>query len=930
MRDERWVNRFLFAWNDTLFFDPLDAYYEPRDDHFLAHLDPRARTRFQRSGIWWSHRHNAELPAQGWKIHVSASQRTVRRTAETVVDYLTSHGTDFKIALDMNIFEVLNSKAMSRGSAGKLVTIYPEDEDRFRTCLADLAALLEGVEGAYVLSDMRYRDSRALYFRYGQFLPTQTVDVMGRPVPHIVGPDGPVPDTRAVGYVQPPWQPWPFTDWKPSDYGADDDTGLLGGRFRVTEAMQFSNTGGVYKAEDTARDGRIVVIKEARPYTNVNPRLDHDAIDIHAREWTFLNRLGDLDSFPTPIASFQHWEHHFIAEEFIDGKDIRSVLLERNPLARPGRSTERSRDFLRVYLAVFRGLARAVHDAHSRQVILGDLSAANLLVDTDTFTVTVIDLESCRLADAETDEAHLAAPVELYTPGFSHSRRRYTASQYEDDLYGLATTMAYFVFPIAAMLYLRQDVLDLYRVFTDRLGWPARIHRLLTDLLHARVGLEEVLEFLDGEEELVAAVTDAPPPVLDERELGLAATEAGVAAFVAAVADPGRGTLFPVDPFAHVTNPLSLGTGASGVLWALNASGVAIRPEWTDWLDRRLAALDAGDYADGLMNGLAGVAWAADTLGLHDHARRLLATANERGLGSGDHTFYYGLSGLGMTNLRFYLAGRDERDLDAARACAARLLELAVHDGDHTYWLNDFSRNGPFTGLGFGQAGVALFLLRMTQVTGDGRYADLGRRALAWEMAHAEPLEDGLIMFKHAGTMEPYVEVGSAGVLQVLLRYGLDDDAREVARALDIGQSVLPGYAFGLTGVADALLDAADRTGDPAYRQLALRQIDFVRDVFVFEPAERFGLPHEDGKPLLALPGEGLLRCSCDYLTGSAGLLRVLHRFSHGGTADFLLDELDHLDGRDGGDGGDGGNRPAAWAAPEGSDPRRILGEVAR
>lgn len=904
MRDERWVNRFLFAWNDTLFFDPLDVYYEPREDNFLASLDEQVRARFVRSGIWWSHRHNEELPAQGWKIHVSASQRTVRRVAATVIDYLTAHAVDFKIALDMNIFEMLNSKAMSRGGAGKLVTIYPDDEDRFRTVLADLAGLLDGVEGAYVLSDMRYRDSKALYFRYGQFLPTHTVDVMGRAVPHIIGPDGPVPDERAIGYAQPPWQPWPFTDWKPGDYGADDDAGLLGGRFRVTEAMQFSNTGGVYKAEDTARDNKIVVVKEARPYTNINPRLDHDAIDIHHREWTFLQRLGDLDSFPTPITSFQHWEHHFIAEEFIDGKDIRSVLLERNPLARPGRSTERSRDFLRIYLSVFRGLTRAVRDAHSRQVILGDLTAANLLVDTDTFTVTVIDLESCRLAEAESDDAHLATPVELFTPGFSHSRRRFNASQYEDDLFGLAMTMAYFIFPIAAMSYLREDVMGLYRLFTDRLGWPARIHDLLTELLDARVTLDEVLEFLDGEEELLAAVTDAPPPVLDEQRLGLADTEAGVAAFVEAVADTSRETLFPVDPFAHITNPLGLGTGASGVLWALKATGVTIRPEWTDWLDRQLADIDVTEYADGLMNGLAGIAWAADTLGLHGHARKLLATANERGLDSGDHTLYYGLAGLGMTNLRFYLAGRDERDLDAARACAARLIDLARHEGDHTYWLNSFSEKAPFTGLGFGQAGVALFLLRMTQATGDESYADLGQRALAWEMAHAESLEDGLIMFKHEGTMDPYVEVGSAGVLQVLLRYGRTDDAREVARALDICQSVLPGYAFGLTGVADAMLDAADRTGDDTYRQLALRQIDFVRQVFVFEPAGKFGLPREEGRRLLGLPGEGLLRCSCDYLTGSAGLLRVLHRFTHGGTADFLLDELDPQDGPDAATGG--------------------------
>ncbi|MER5414493.1 hypothetical protein [Streptomyces virginiae] len=305
MRNERWVYRFLFAWNDTLFFDPLDVFYEPNADHFLAAFDERVRARFVRSGIWWSFRHNQNLPAQGWKIHISSSHRHVREVATSVIGHLTEREIDFKIALDLNIFEMLNSKAISRGSGGKLVTVYPRDDDEFRTCLADLARLLKGVEGAYVLSDLRYRDNKALYFRYGQFLDTHTVDVLGRRRPRILGPDGPVPDDRRPGHAQPSWVPWPFDDWRPADEDAEDD-GLLGGRFRVTGAIQFSNSGGVYTAEDTADDDRPVLLKEARPHTNINPRQDHDAVDILGREWMFLNRLADTGAYPAPIATFRH------------------------------------------------------------------------------------------------------------------------------------------------------------------------------------------------------------------------------------------------------------------------------------------------------------------------------------------------------------------------------------------------------------------------------------------------------------------------------------------------------------------------------------------------------------------------------------------------------------------------------------------------
>ncbi|MEH6372845.1 class III lanthionine synthetase LanKC [Streptomyces sp. KLMMK] len=895
MRNERWVNRFLFAWNNTLFFDPLDVSYEPSADHFLAGFDERTRTRFVRSGIWWSHRHHPDLPAQGWKIHVSSGHRHVHEVAASVIGYLTEHAVDFKIALDLNVFEMLNSKAVSRGSGGKLVTVYPRDDDEFRACLAGLARLLEGREGAYVLSDLRYRDCKALYFRYGQFLDTHTVDVLGRRLPRILGPDGLVPDDRRPGYARPDWAPWPFDDWKPAD-GEDDGDGLLGGRFRVTGALQFSNSGGVYTAEDTENDDRPVVLKEARPYTNPNPRQDHDAVDILDREWMFLNRLADVGAFPAPVAKFRHWEHHYIAEEFIDRTDMRSVLLEHNPLARPGFDVERSRAYLRIFLAVFRGLARAIRAAHDRGVVLADFTAANLLIDPDTHEVTIVDLEACRLTGTDTGEADLSKPVELYTPGFSLSRNRFKAYGPEGDRYALASTMAYFVFPIAAMSYLREDVLDLYRIFiTEGLGWPERVHRLITDLARNRIGLTGVLEALEDEADLLRRVEAAPPrPVVEER-LGLVDAEAGVAAFVEAAADPGRDTLFPVDPFAHVTNPLSLGFGASGVLWALNASGITIRPAWHDWLSDELAGIDVARYPDGLMNGLSGIAWAAGSLGLGTHARELLAQANRRAVEKGDHTFYYGLAGVGMTNLRFFLHGRDPHDLAAAQECALVLCDTAQRDGGRAHWLNAFSAEGPLTGLGFGQAGVAMFLLRMHQVTGEEHYLRLGREALAWEMAHAKPIDgdaDGPVMFEHEGTMEPYVEVGSAGVAQVLLRYGDHAAARTVLRGLDVRYAILPGYGFGMSGIADALLDAAEFTGDPSYRVTALRQLNFVRKVFLFEPSERFALPREDGRTLLALPGEGLLRCSTDYLTGSAGVLRVLHRVNTGGTADFLLDEV--------------------------------------
>ncbi|KOU10483.1 MULTISPECIES: protein kinase/lanthionine synthetase C family protein [Streptomyces] len=842
MRNERRVDRSPFTWNDTLFFDPLDAFHEPDPDHFLTGFDAQTRAGFVRSGSRWSHRHDPSPPERGWQIHVSAGPREAREVAARVIRHLTARGTDFEIALDPTVLAVLRSGSASPGG-GALATVHPHDDEEFRTCLAGLARLLEGVEGPCVPSAVRYRDSRALYFRHGAFPGARAVDVLGRPLP-----DAPAP--------------WPFDDWKPA--GEDAGDGLPGGRFRVTGTIRSSRGVGVHTAEDTAHGDRKVLLKEAG---------HADAAELLGREWMFLNLLAAVGSCPAPVARFQHGEHHYIVEEFVEGVGLEPLLRRLDPLARPGFDVERSREYLRTFLTVFRGVARAVRAAHDRGVVLGGLSASDVLVDPDTLGVRIVGLRSGRLTGPG--------------GGTGSGSGAGSGGGEAGDRSALAYAMADLLLPITAMSYLREDLLDLYRKpVTEGLRWPERLHRLLTDLARGRLGLSALIDALEDEGELLGAVgAAAPPRTAVEAPPGPGAAEAAVAAFVEAAADTRRDTLFPVDPFAHVTNPLGLGTGACGVLWALHSCGVPVRPQWLDWLRTALAGIDPARYPDGLMNGLAGIAWAADALGLGTEARELLDRANRRVVAKGDPTFHHGLAGVGMTNLHFFLRSRDPRDLAAAQHCARALYDAARRDGGHAYWPTGSPARGPLTGLGSGPAGVAMFLLRMHQISGEEQWLGLGREALAGESAR-------IASAGGAGSGEPSVEAGAAGLAKVLLRYGDLASARTVLRGLDLRYAARPGYARGLSGVADALLDAAEFTGDPSYRETALRQLDFVRRVFLFEPAERFGLRDAAGRPLLGVPGEDLLRCSTDYLTGSAGVLRVLHRVNAGGPADFLLDEV--------------------------------------
>lgn len=887
MHDERWVDRFTYIWNRSLYYEPLDTDYEPEAADFLGSLSESQRATFTRDGIWWHHpQPGTHLPEQGWKIHISASPADLDEVVRASLAYLLEHGLAFKIALDRHIHTWLNSKRMARSAGGKLITVYPSDIDSFRTSLADLARILDGLTGPFVLSDCRYRDCETLYFRYGQFTRSASLDCLGRSRSTVTGPDGVVPDERAPLAYRPAWVPWPFDTWEEPDLAAGGS--LLNGRYDVHEAIQFANSGGVYRATDLST-GEAVVVKEARPYTAVDAAQGMDARDLLAREWRFLNRLADTGIAPRPIDHFRQGEHTYLVEEEIEGADLREALFEHNPLIRVSLGPDGAEPFLKTFLDIFSGLLVAVMKAHERQVVLGDLSPVNVLLESTTGAVRVIDLEACRLTAATNPEdADLVTGVRVATPGFSHSQVNALASAPADDGVSIASVMGYVAFPVTAMSFLRPDMDEVTLGYVRDLGWPPEIGKVLAGLWQRRISLAAALEQLQR----CPRVATRPSAPIRMSRAASALVADRVAGFVVAAADSSRDSLFPVDPFAHETNPLGLGFGALGVMWALHEHGLPMAPAWREWVVAGLAA--PARRAPGLINGDAGMAWAAADLGLIDESRRLLARAEAAIEDVDDHSYYYGLAGIGLAALRQHLRDGNPSRLDAARRCAQRLEALAVVDSHGARWRNEFADESPLTGLGYGPAGVALFLLRLSQVTGDQRYRWLGRRALDAELADATSFERVAIAFVEKGTVEPYLEVGSAGVAQVLLRYGELDLARQVLDWLHVRHTVLPGYIFGLAGLAEVMLDAAERLHDIAYRHVAAEQLHALHQFFLFDPGALHGVRPLEGT--LAVPGEGLLRCATDLGTGSAGVLHVLHRYATGspGSA-FMLDELDGL-----------------------------------
>ncbi|KUL21096.1 hypothetical protein ADL12_45510 [Streptomyces regalis] len=116
-------------------------------------------------------------PAQGWKIHASATG-TTRSGSPRPCGTTACPGA-------------------SRSSS------CPADEEQLHVVLRELGKLLEGFEGPYILTDVRWYDG-PLYVRYGAFARTFVVDERGSLVPTVRDGEGKrVPDRRAPSFQVP-------------------------------------------------------------------------------------------------------------------------------------------------------------------------------------------------------------------------------------------------------------------------------------------------------------------------------------------------------------------------------------------------------------------------------------------------------------------------------------------------------------------------------------------------------------------------------------------------------------------------------------------------------------------------------------------------------------------------------------------------------
>jgi serine/threonine protein kinase len=868
----------MYRLLDKDYPESFAAYFpQTKDFRDLVLSQLPANWNIQRRDMWFYCSPSPHtLPQQGWKIHVSATPGNSCEVLERVASVLFRRkDVSFKFALDRSLLSLVNSKSWPRGASGKFITIYPPNSHRFLDIIEEVAEATSGMQGPYILSDHRYKTSRAVFYRYGGMRTQTTLNIKGEKVPVLTGPNGTlVPDQRLAYPTVPEWET-PVLPLGGDE--TDDRLNLQNGRYTIETAVSFSSAGGVYFARDN-QAGKAVVIKEARPCINATAD-GYDAIELLKKEHRLLGVLADTGIAPQPVDLFQEWEHWFLVEEFVEGTAMSRHSAANNILLRTRATAHDHEEWCATFKKLCVELLGILNILHSRNIIFADLSTNNLIVSADGERLKIIDFEGAH-------EVGVDRPANIYTPGFiSQHRVAGGEARWQDDYYAAGAVLLSYLLPIHGLLHLNSRArLDFLASIRKDVGLPETTADLVNGLMD-HPALSPVTS--KGSAEVLGPSTASANPESEPDSLrDYQAVVDDIVIHLNGVADYGRkDRLYPADPRLFSTNPLSLAYGAAGVAHALRKTTGKVPDAAVDWILQH--RITCAEYPPGLYLGMSGIAWSLLEMGMTEAAEKIFQSTFLHPLLYQSPDFFQGMAGWGITGLRFFQATGKESYLERAQQAADRLLAIC-RKSEHGYsW--DRSGECPL-GLAHGSSGIGLFLLYLYLATQNERYLAAGTRALDFDLAQGIPTRDGGISWGESleslSPLYPYWRSGSAGIGVVAARFQRIVDSPRYHSMLerifidtDRKYAVFPGRFTGLAGLGDFLLDMHNLSGEKRFLESANKVAEGIMHFRV----QRNGT---------AFPGELSSRLCCDYGTGSAGIALFLNRLLGRSGSDFMIDEL--------------------------------------
>lgn len=791
------------------------------------------------------------LPAQGWKIHISANYENALPILELAVDILTQREVSFKVIRNVETYLLTSEKPFPREQYGKFITIYPKNDDEFLDLLYLLHSKLQCFDGPRILTDKRYKSSKVVHYRYGGFIPLCSYNSLGIPSYYIYDGNGNLfEDARHPFYVLPPG----FVDIVEEEADTSPSSKLLQ-EYTIKSVMRFTNSGGTYIGVHKLSQQQVV-IKEARPYTQIDKK-GNSSISVRKTEAEVLRKCAASPLLPRIFDSFFDSEHYFIVEEYIEGQTLFKYVMDNNPFLRLQDSSISS-NYIGQIVNFISQLYLFIISLRHEGYVMHDLTADNIIV-TPQMKLKVIDMEGC---------------TPLNNKELRIGKNNYVRNNQTDfpDFCELGLLLFSCIISKDFLLQQKKDTIESFMNYlTEFYTLPKELSELilalakptsesisaipsLIDCLHtklidsAAVGKKAVVTFTLPDNSIVERVL-----------YGIVETEKKVS-----------GSIFPITPM--IPNDLNIANGLAGIVsgfWKLG---------YTGFCEKFVHKVNCATYLPiGLYVGWGGCILTLLEIGEIELAQELYNNHCKNLENLDDFSLFSGVSGILIVALKLFCVTGKTSFLKDAEQLAALIFDR------YNFKTNDN------IGLGNGNAGIALALLHLYYLTDNRTYIEYGKVLLMRELQYAVK-ESHFISFpaKRGGKiLYPYFMEGTAGILSVILRYlpiynEFQNIAIELTEGIHYCFSVSASLFTGMAGIGNTLLDCALYLTNPKYYNWALEAAHFCLS---------HKIPYDNDTYLF--PDIYCQKISVDYGYGSMGILLFLARLIEKNPTNFaMFDDL--------------------------------------
>jgi tRNA A-37 threonylcarbamoyl transferase component Bud32 len=826
-------------------------------------------------------------PKQGWKLHISASEKSAGTVLRRVLPVLTKNKSNFKVARSESALFSLNEGQLGLSQIGKFLTVYPGNDTRAVHLAIQLHEQVQGLHGFRIPSDRPLSRQSLVHYRYGGFDDCFVQTPLGEILPAITTADGQLRiDFRGLEYESPTSIPDPFEAAGIAE-PLRKPPRLIAKRYLIISKCYDGARGSVYYAVDVKTAKRCILKRAIR---EIGVSSDEDSTLLRLRkEASVLAAVAPDQRFPNLIQLVTHDDDLYLAEEEFDGDTLEYRIRE---LAVNGKRLS-SGQFLKWGAEI----AAMLDVIHNHGFVYHDLKSSNIIVSHEG-GLKLIDFD-CVLPAGSVNQC-----VGRGTPGYA-SPQQYAGSNSDvtDDIYSLgalyyfmATNAEPSMSPHGSLLTRRS-----LRMLNSEIGGD--VEGLIVKCLRKDAS-KRFSSASDVEAELKSIDAKSPNIRLGRSKLrfdqgryerlacDLADTLCAAAEKTPGVDGLGWRSTHDGDPvWAH-----DLATGSAGSLLALAELVLMFGGNRRRAILRKAARWLANvqPFADpplpGLYVGEAGVGAALLRAGqiLKDRSLVLAACRKSSDVAAIPYSspdLYNGTAGRLRFHLLVWDATKASEHLRNAESAAEALLENVTVSGEEAFWVipPGYESLSGTANLGYahGAAGIADALLDLYEVTGDQRLIGVVRRVTNWLRRLAIPsLNDGSGLNwpidLNGESFGPFWCHGAAGVGRFFLHaahLGISDDCLNLANraATTVSEGALwagPTQCHGLAGNIEFLIDMFQATQEKKFLTRACF-LGSVLETFAIKNGKRLSWQSET--PGVVTP---------DYLVGYAGVSTCLLRLA--------------------------------------------------